>query len=78
MKVKVIADEENNAEIWWDAARAASDTPACVKEWIQLMRFAPLYLTREQAIEVRKWAESLPGWDDGPAHAPYPLLFCEY
>jgi hypothetical protein len=73
--VSIMADEEYNAEDWWFAARADGNAPACVKEWIQLMSFTPLYLTPAEAAEVRKWAESLPGWDDGPVHAPHPLLF---
>ena len=76
-RVKVSADEEYNAEDWWDAARADANAPACIKEWIQRLGFTSLYLTPAEAEEVRRWAESLPGWDDGPAHAPHPLIFQE-
>lgn len=76
-RVRVSADEEYNAEEWWFAARADGNPPACIAEWIQRMNFTPLYLTPEQAEEVRKWAEGLPGWADGPAHAPHPLIFQE-
>ena len=77
-RVKVSADEEYNAEEWWFAARADGNPPACIAEWIQRMDMAPIHLTKAQAEEVRKWAEGLPGWADGPAHAPHPLLFREY
>ena len=74
----LVADEENNAEEWWSEALDNADSaPECIKDWLQNATNAIL-LTPAEAEEVRKWAESLPGWDDGPAHAPYPLLFHEY
>lgn len=73
----VVADEEYNAEEWWDAARSDGNAPACIAQWLQQLNMTPLHLTPAEADEVRKWAEGLPGWDDGPAHAPHPLLFCE-
>jgi hypothetical protein len=76
-RISLVVDEENNAELWWAAARASACTPACIEGWVQAASFDPVELTAAEAEEVLAWAQSLPGWDGGPEHAPHPLLFAE-
>ena len=67
----VTVDEENNAEIWWDAAEADKTTPASFArlQGSQSM----IVLSKSDAVEFVVWAMSLPGWNDGPSYAPHPL-----
>ncbi len=75
------ADYENNAETWWDAARAASRTDD--SEGAQVFR--RLDTNPDEGVSVladelrafESWAEALPGYDDGPAHARLPYVVAQ-
>jgi len=69
--VTFAVDEENNAETWWDAARDA-DVPEDLAELID-GDASEVTLAGEDAVNALAWCKSLPGWNDGPAHAQHPL-----
>lgn len=83
-RTTIKVDEENNAETWWDAARAAT-TRVFLADDVDANDLADLIdgdtntimLSAEDAAAFRAWAETLPGWSDGPAHAPHPFVFNE-
>lgn len=62
------ADEENNAPTFWDAVHASSDAD------IRAIGDAD-----EATVSAGTLAklQALPGWSDGPAHAPNPLIVTE-
>lgn len=70
----VSVDLENNAAAWWDAARAASDSPP---------ELAALLHGDDDTVKidvsswpaVLAWCEAIEGWDDGDARAPHPLTW---
>jgi hypothetical protein len=75
------ADYENNADTWWDAARAASS--ADDSEGAQVFRrLDKSNASRDEGVSVladelrafESWAEALPGFDDGPTHARLPYV----
>ena len=71
--VRVEVDWEGNADVWWAAARLSS-APAC---------FSPVLETDTDRItlspgefeDVRRWAESLPGWYCGLESGRTPLIY---
>lgn len=63
--VSVRVDEENNAEEWWDAVRAADRGGAGLEAAIDSGR-----VTRAQLAVLR----GLPGWSDGPEFARTALV----
>lgn len=82
--VTVIYDEENSADVWWDAARKAvrSDAPCDLstrarKLFQQVSERGKAVTTRLDAAELFAWGEEIEGWSDGPEHAPNPLLTYE-
>jgi hypothetical protein len=74
-QISVISvDEECSAEEWWVAAGASDSTPVQIREWVARWLNCSIRVPRETANEIMTWAASLPGWSDGPAHAPHPLI----
>ena len=75
-----MADEENNAETWWEALRSTDPGDPTLRG----LRSA---LLDEGTVEVpfndsiargfEDYLTGLPGWNDGPEHAPNPLLMIE-
>lgn len=66
-------DEENSAETWWDAARAADDQPLAFRR-LDLDATWSIEIAPAEARRFLRWAERLPGWDTGPAFAPCAVL----
>jgi hypothetical protein len=78
--IEIKVDFENNAEKWWNHAAASSKSglPESCRSILLLLPSMPrVVVTAEVALAFRKWAETLPGWDDGPEHARHPFTFHE-
>lgn len=80
MSKRISVDYENNAEIWWDAARedqahhAIPPTIASlVKPLLEVGGVDSITVSDAEAARIVLWAKSLPGWSDGPDHAPTAL-----
>ncbi len=58
----VTVDWENNAELFWDSVRAHKGLEARIDSGVV-------------SEEDRKLIESLPGFSDGPDHAPTAVIF---
>lgn len=77
---RIVVDQENSADAWWDAAREAvsdaSDAVADLFERIDAAAGDPagVCCRSEDAAALVAWASELPGWDDGPEYAMHPLL----
>jgi len=68
-------DYENNNDTWWDAARAAlEDCPAFARPLLAVAGPDSISTTVLEADAFLRWAEALPGWSDGLATAPNPVL----
>ena len=79
--VTVIYDEENSADAWWEAARKliraddSGDLSTRGRALFQkVSERGKAVTTRLDAAELFAWGEEIDGWDDGPEHAPNPLL----
>ena len=69
-------DWENNAEEWWDAARESSAAPSEMRPLLDGSTDDDRVTVSAEAFEqIRRWAESLPGWATGPEYAETPLLY---
>ena len=72
----VRVDWENNAEEWWDAARESSAAPPEVRPLLDGSTDDDRVTVSAEAFEqIRRWAETLPGWTSGPEYAETALLF---
>ena len=71
--VRVEIDQENNAEAWWDAARASVDAPKVFARLDAASASGRIECSPSEAAALAAWAETLPGYDDGPAHAAHPF-----
>jgi hypothetical protein len=69
---RISIDYENNAEQWWMAAQASDTTPAAFAI-ILADSVDDITVSDEDAAAIMAWAETLPGWADGPEHAPTAL-----
>lgn len=69
---RIAVDFENSAEAWWDAARSADGRPAAMNVLLYTNE-TDVTVSDDAALDLIAWAESLPGWNDGPEHAPHPL-----
>ena len=71
----LLVNTENNAEIWWDAARDAIDQfPKSTQDFIKSNLTNEVIVSEEDADAFIGVAESLPGWDDGPEFAKEAIL----
>ena len=69
------ADMENNGEEFWDALRADRRvTEQPIQQWITNMSFDLLVLDDMVADRFLRICMEQPGWNDGPAYAPHPIL----
>jgi hypothetical protein len=77
---RIVVDQENSAEEWWDAAReAVADATDAVADLFARIDAAAgdpagVCCRSQDAAALVAWASELPGWDDGPEHARTPLL----
>lgn len=77
---RIMIDQENNAEEWWDAARAdaGEQSPAVAALFARIDAATAsvhgVCCRAQDAEALVAWASDLPGWGDGPEHAPNPLL----
>ncbi len=60
---RVAPDPRRRDSDWWDYARAAHNTPAAVKPLLDPMPVEGIVLTDAEAVEVERWAASLPDWE---------------
>lgn len=71
-------DWENYTESWWTAAHAALNDGSAPKFLRPILENSSLVcelnVTPKEARQAHDWATSLPGWYEGPEHAPHPLL----
>jgi hypothetical protein len=75
---RISIDWENNAETWWDAAReAASTAPDVIRPLLGGRNVSDVSVSASDLPTVLAWCSSLPGWEDGPAHARRPLVWNE-
>lgn len=70
---RISVDWENNAELWWDAARDAPDAPAAINKLSERYDH-DVYVPRSEVDAILAWGAKLPGWGDGPAYAPHPII----
>lgn len=70
-------DWENNSEVWWDAARAASDCPAELHALIYGLCATEVEVESARLPALLAWCASFPGWSDGPQYARHPLMVRE-
>ncbi len=70
----ILVDYENNAETWWDAARSHPNPPEALRPLLEVGGPDSIEVTKEEASEIQTFAESLPGWKDGPEYAPRALI----
>ena len=72
MKTRIVVDEENNAEKFWEHAQSSADTPE------ELRGFGDsITVSNERAKEIESWCKAAHGFADGPDHAPTALLFVD-
>lgn len=80
LDTRIVADQENGDETWWDAARADAEeqTPAVAALFARIDAATDdpsgVCCRAQDAEALIEWASTLPGWDDGPEHARNPLL----
>ena len=80
LDTRVIVDQDNNAEAWWDAARAdaGEQSPAVAALFARIDAATSsvhgVCCRAQDAEALIAWASDLPGWGAGPAHARNPLL----
>ena len=70
--MRIVVDEENNAEEFWEHVRYSSSVP---HELIALSD--TITVSDERAAEIEAWCAKAPGFSDGPTHAPTALIFVE-
>ncbi len=80
-QMKITIDYENNAETWWDALREYFDTgmvPTDLNDIVNSLlnySISSIKVSEDLARKFENWAETLPGYYDGPSHAQYPIIF---
>jgi hypothetical protein len=75
-RATIRVDYQNNAETWWDAARARAATDSeFARVFRELAGVADEWTgTIEECSTFLAVAETLPGWTGGDARAPHPLV----
>ena len=68
--MRIVVDEENNAEEFWEHVRCSSSVP---HELIELSD--TITVSDERAAEIEAWCEKTPGYADGPEYDKYALVF---
>lgn len=75
MIIKV--EEENNCSKFWDHVYEDPEAPEEIKALLYVGRNQLVIDNPCRAEEVKRWCESVPGFADGPKHAPFALIFEE-
>lgn len=57
---------ERCASIWWDEARVSPVAPVAMGPMLEIFGSLEITVSAVDAAAIRRWAEGLPGWDDGP------------
>jgi hypothetical protein len=70
MTVTILVDPENSADEWWDALRRLTAT---LERLAAPAGLTPVPVDADLAPALKALFERLPGWADGPAHAPTPV-----
>jgi hypothetical protein len=70
MTVTILVDPENSAGEWWDALRRLTAT---LERLAAPVGLTPVAVDADLAPAVAALFRRLPGWADGPAHAPAPV-----
>lgn len=73
-QVRIAIDFENNAETWWDAARADGTCMESARAIVHGSASA-VVVPENVAKAFRAWGATFPGWSDGPSYAPHPFTF---
>lgn len=68
--MRIVVDEENNAEEFWEHVRYSSSVPP---ELIALSD--TITVSDERAAEIEAWCEKAPGYATGPEYAKYAIVF---
>jgi len=69
-----VSNTENYvAEEWWEALDEAIQDGSAPEELETLASDETTEVSRKRLKVVLEFAESLPGWDGGPDHAPHPF-----
>jgi hypothetical protein len=72
----VLVDEDNPADQWWAAAKAATDCPAALRPIIHGGK-RELRMPKAVADACEAWCAKLPGWADGPDHEGNALIIVD-
>jgi hypothetical protein len=73
-KIKIIAENtEYHAEDWWEAAQDSSACPEALRSLVTC-KTASVAVLASEVPRILAWASELPGWADGPEHAPRALI----
>lgn len=80
--LRIAVNYENNAEDWWEAARAALAADTLPERVLPVRALLDdsgtddIVVNTKEAHAILRWAASLPGWeaDDSPEYAPNPLV----
>lgn len=85
MNYVITIDKEHNGDAWWTAYNAtlhpdprARDIQRVDSIMSQVRNNKSAVIPGDELDVFIEWAESLPGWNDGPEHAPHPLLINEW
>jgi hypothetical protein len=78
MSTTIKVDYENNSKAWWGAtweADTCKAIPDSCRPIVTELGCDDVTVPDEDAAAFRAWAETLPGWSDGPEHARHPFTF---
>jgi hypothetical protein len=69
----ISVDWENNGEKFWESFNKKADSIKELDDMSELDEWR-FKTTPERAQEIVTFLEGLDGWNDGPSHAPHPLI----
>jgi len=75
VKMIIKVEEENDCSKFWDHVYDDPEAPEEIKDLLYVCRHQVIIDNRGRAEEVKRWCESTPGFDAGPEHAPFALIF---
>lgn len=76
--VRIKVDYENNSKAWWGATWHADTDPRIPESCrpiVTELGCDEIDVPAPDADAFRAWAETLPGWADGPEYARHPFTF---
>lgn len=68
--MRIVVDEENNAEEFWEHVRSSKDVPDEIFGLLDT-----IVVSDERAKEIEAWCETAPGYDTGPWYAKWAVVF---